>query len=241
MPTPSPSRSQSRSSRRDSATPPRPRPLDALPYAHRLSPFSGEIEPEGVYEWLHFDGSALEDLDGESSRFSESAFSSVTFTGGGYRRSRFDDVWLNAVRMVGTDLSETTWLNSECSAGILAGTEIHSAGMHRVVFHGCKFDSVNLRGAALRDVAFVDCLLRDVDFGGATLTGTSFPGSTLDGVHLRKATLADVGLHEAAGLHIASGLEALNGATISSTQLLDLAPALAQVIGLTVRDGAGRP
>ncbi|MFE2284556.1 pentapeptide repeat-containing protein [Streptomyces sp. NPDC059443] len=154
---------------------PAPRDLPALPYAHRLEPFAGEIEREGAYEWLHFDGSVFEDVQGGSSQFSESAFSSAAFHRGHYRRSRFDDVWMHTVRMVGTDLAETTWLDSECTAGVFAGTEIHVSEMHRTVFHQCKFDSVNLRGSTLK------------------------------------------------------------GATISPVQLLDLAPALARHVGLTVK------
>ncbi|MFD7262343.1 pentapeptide repeat-containing protein [Streptomyces sp. NPDC059874] len=214
---------------------PAPRERDALPYAHRLEPFTGEIEREGTYEWLHFDGSVFEDVQAGSAQFGESTFSSATFARGRYRRSRFDDVWMHAVRMVGTDLAETTWLDSECTAGVFAGTEIHVSEIHRTLFHQCKFDSVNLRGATLKDVAFVDCLLRDVDFGGATLTGVSFPGSTLDTARFDKATVTGVDLSEALALGIASGIEALKGATISAVQLLDLAPALARHIGLTVK------
>ncbi|GAA1279507.1 MULTISPECIES: pentapeptide repeat-containing protein [Streptomyces] len=213
-----------------------PRELARLPYAHRLTPFTGAMEREGTYEWLHFDGCVLEDVDGGSSGFTESAFSAVTLTRGRYRRSQFDDVWLNTVRMVGTDLAETTWMDSECGDVVLAGTELSGSHMNRVAFYNCKFDSVNARMAKLRNVSFVDCLLRDVDFGGAVLTNITFPGSTLDRAHFDNAKMTKVDLREAAGLSIASGLEALKGATISTHQLLDLAPALAQVLGLTVRD-----
>ncbi|WP_372411093.1 pentapeptide repeat-containing protein [Streptomyces luteireticuli] len=213
-----------------------PRDLAGLPFADRLEPFTGEIERAGSYEWVHFDGSVFEDVDGGSSLFSESAFSSVTFNRGRYRRSRFDDVWLHNIRMVGTDLAESRWLDGECIGGVLAGTEIHGAEMYRTVFHQCKLDSVNLRATLLRDVTFVDCLLRDVDFGGATLNGVTFPGSTLDGVRFDRATLNRVDLREAGALRIASGLEGLKGAMISTGQLFDLAPALAQYVGLTVKD-----
>ncbi|WP_171168124.1 pentapeptide repeat-containing protein [Streptomyces sp. I05A-00742] len=213
-----------------------PRDLAALPYAHRLQPFIGEIEQAGTYECLHFDGTVLQDTEGGSSLFSESAFSSAAFERGRYRRSRFDDVWLHTVRMVGTNLAETTWLDTECTAGVFAGTEIHGTEMRRVIFRQCKFDSVNLRAATLRDVVFVDCLLRDVDFGGATLTDLRFPGSTLDRARFDKATLTRVDLREATALGIASGTGSLKGATISTAQLFDLAPVLAQHVGLTVKD-----
>ncbi|HEY9328831.1 MAG TPA: pentapeptide repeat-containing protein [Streptomyces sp.] len=213
-----------------------PRDLNELPYLHRLTSFIGEMEREGSYEWLHFEGRDFQDVDGGSSGFTESAFSAVTFTRGRYRRSQFDDVWLHTVRMVGTDLSETTWMDSECDQVVLAGTEVSGSHMNRVTFYNCKFDSVNARLAKLKNVSFVDCLLRDVDFGGAVLTNVSFPGSTLERAHFDNAKMTKVDLRGADGLNIASGLEALKGAMINTYQLLEQAPALAQVLGLTVKD-----
>ncbi|MFG2181518.1 pentapeptide repeat-containing protein [Streptomyces abikoensis] len=215
---------------------PGPRDLAALPYAHHLQPFTGELEHAGAYEWLHFDGSVFQDAEAGSSLFSQSAFSSATFERGRLRRSRFDEVWLHTVRMVGTNLAETTWLDSECTAGVFAGTEIHGSEMRRAVFRQCKFDSVNFRATSFKDVVFVDCLLRDVDFSGANLADVSFPGSTLDRARIDRATLTRVDLREATALGIVSGIGALSGATISTAQLFDLAPVLAQHLGLTVKD-----
>ncbi|ANW22575.1 pentapeptide repeat-containing protein [Streptomyces clavuligerus] len=213
-----------------------PQDLSELPYAHRLEPFTGEPERDGDYEWAHLDGLALDDIDAGMARFSESALTSVTFTGGRLRRARLDTVWMHNVRTVGTDLAETGWLDTACLSSLLAGTQLHGARLQRVVFQQCKFDSVNLRAAVLREVSFVDCLLRDVDFAGASLTGVTFPGTALDRVGLDRAVLSRVDLREATALGIGSGVEALKGATVSTTQLFDLAPVLARHIGLTVRD-----
>ncbi|MGI5336387.1 pentapeptide repeat-containing protein [Streptomyces sp. CA-181903] len=215
---------------------PAPRELAELPYAHRLEPFTGPMERPGAYESVHFDGSVLEDAEGGRSLFSESAFSSAVFERGSFRRSRFDDVWLHGVRVVGTELADTTWLDAEFTAGVLAGVEAHDAELRRVVFHQCKLDSVNLRGATLREVVFVDCLLRDVDFGGAALTDVRFPGSTLERARFERARPTKVDLRDATALGIAAGLGDLGGATISTPQLFDLAPALAGHIGLIVED-----
>jgi uncharacterized protein YjbI with pentapeptide repeats len=213
-----------------------PRELSDLPYAHRLEPFIGDLEREGDYEWLRIEDRTIDDVDAGMARFNESVLSSVAFTGGRLRRARLDTVWMHNIRTVGTDLAETTWLDTECISSLLAGTQFYGAHVQRAVFHRCKFDSVNLRAAKLRDVAFVDCLLRDVDFAGATLTGVSFPGTTLDRVDFTKATLARVDLRGAASLSITSGADALRGAVISTPQLFDLAPVLAQHVGLIVKD-----
>ncbi|MFG3001422.1 pentapeptide repeat-containing protein [Streptomyces sp. NPDC048340] len=79
-------------------------------------------------------------------------------------------------------------------------------------------------------------LLRDVDFGQATFTDVAFPGTTLDRARFDRAVMNRVDLRDAAGLHIASGIEALKGATISTAQLFDIAPAFAQQAGITVKD-----
>ncbi|MEU0939627.1 MULTISPECIES: pentapeptide repeat-containing protein [unclassified Embleya] len=212
------------------------RELTQLPYAHRLVAFEGELERDGDHEFAHFDGDAFVESVAGGSAFTSSAFSSVTFTGGRYRRARFDDVWLHSVRVVGSDLVDTSWMDAEFAASVLAGIEAFGATMRRVVFHHCKFDSVNLRKTRLREVSFVDCLLRDVDLAGATLTDVTFPGSTLERIRLDNAQLSRVDLRDAGALDIASGIDALRGATIDSAQLLDLAPALAQLLGLIVKD-----
>ncbi|MGW3497387.1 pentapeptide repeat-containing protein [Streptomyces sp. NPDC001020] len=213
-----------------------PRELADLPYASYLEPLRGDLEWEGDYDTIHADGNTFEEADAGSARFTESAFSSVTFDGGRMRRARFNEVWFHNVRWVATDLAETDWLDSEVVSSALAGVEAFRAKLCRVNFFNCKFDSVNWRTADMRQVRFVDCLLRDVDFGGATLTNVTFPGSSLSGVRLGKARLTNVDLRGAAALEICEGIESLRGATIDNSQLMYLAPAFAQALGVTVKD-----
>jgi uncharacterized protein YjbI with pentapeptide repeats len=215
---------------------PTPRELPDLPYASHLVPFTGALVREGDYDTAHFDGGEFEGAEADGARFLECALSSVTFTGGSYRRARFNDVWLHTVRWVGADLAETSWLDSEIIASALAGVEIFGAELLRVTFHNCKFDSFNARAARLRNVSFVDCLLRDADFGGATLTDVTFPGSALDNVRFAGARMSGVDLRGATALGITEGFDAMKGATITSAQLLDLAPLFAGALGIAVKE-----
>ncbi|MER6560509.1 pentapeptide repeat-containing protein [Streptomyces sp. NPDC001027] len=194
------------------------------------------MQRKEVYEWIHIDSQNIDDSDRDMSRFIESAFSSVNFNGGRMQHGRFDTVWMHNVRLLGTALTSTTWLDTECRSSLLAGTQLHGAELQRTVFHQCKLDSVNLRGAKLRDVTFLDCSLGDVDFGGATLEGVFFPGTALDQVDFAKGSLTRVDLREVTALGLASGAEDLRGAIINTRQLLDLAPDLAQHASLTVKD-----
>ncbi len=213
-----------------------PRELADLSYARFLEAFQVELEPDSDYESVHIDGIDFADPDARGVRFNESALTTVQFTGGMFRYGRFDDVWLRAVRWIGTNLGQSGWLNSEFVECALSGVEAVGAELRRIRFEGCKFDSVNLRNASLQDVTFSDCVLRDTDFGEATLRRVSFPGSRLDGITLHGSSLHDVDLRGATTLDITAGIDSLRGATVSTPQLLDLAPAFARAAGITVRD-----
>lgn len=217
---------------------PPPRQLAELPYAEYLIPAPANEAPERdtTHDCIHFENTTFQDTDHGSPRFLECAFSGATFTAGRYRSARFNDVWMDSVRLLSTDLAESDWQDTEMIAGSLAGVEAFSAELRRVTFHNCKFDSVNLRAAKLHDAAFSNCLLRDVDLSGAELHRVTFPGSTLDQVRLEKAQLTEVDLRDTAALAITADHDALRGATISTAQLLDLAPFFAQVLGIEVSD-----
>ncbi|MEV6279869.1 pentapeptide repeat-containing protein [Nocardia sp. NPDC051832] len=212
------------------------RALTDLAFARRLEPFEGELESDQEYDNAHLADRQFEEPDCRGSRFTESALTELTFQRGTLRFTRFADVWLRGVRLIGTNLGQTDWQDAEFIDSAWSGVEIVSAGVRRVRFEGCKFESVNFRNSTLREVEFVDCVLRDVDFAEAALRQITFPGSTLQRIALDRARLQDVDLRGARSLDIANGLDALRGATVNYGQLMDLAPAFAQAAGLIVRE-----
>ena len=215
-----------------------PDELADLSYAELLQPHTGPLTVEGDYDTVHFDRLGYE--DGEvagGSRFLESAVTDCVFAGTDLRRSRFNDVWAQGTRFTGASLAETDWLDSSLTGCSLAGVELFGAVLRRVVVRRCKLDSVNLRGAALHDVVFEDCVLRDVDFAEAKLDGVTFPGSRIERARFGRATMTRADLRGAVSIDLADGYDSLRGAVISPGQLLDLAPALAATLGITVEDG----
>ncbi|WP_194818698.1 pentapeptide repeat-containing protein [Nocardia sp. XZ_19_385] len=212
------------------------RALTDLPFARRLTPFDGELESDQEYDNAHVADQQLEEPDCRGSRFIESALTELTVLRGSLRFTRFADVWMRGVRLVGTNLGQSDWQDAELVDSAWSGVEIVSAGLRRIRFEGCKFESVNFRNSNLREVEFVDCVLRDVDFAEAALRQITFPGSTLMRIALDRARLQDVDLRGARSIDIASGLDALRGATINYGQLMDLAPAFAQAAGIIVRE-----
>jgi uncharacterized protein YjbI with pentapeptide repeats len=214
-----------------------PRELADLPYAAALRPHTGGLAPDGNYDTARFSDVAFDEPSAANARFLECAFTQVSFQGGQLKRGRFTDVWLRDVRLTGVDLAETEWLDATVIAAAAAGISAIGARLRRVAFHGCKLDSVNFRGAMLTEVAFDDCLLRHVDFGGAKLTRTAFPRSRLSRCEFTGARLDRVDLR-GAELGITIGPDSLRGAIISAAQLMDIAPLLAENLGITV-DPAG--
>jgi uncharacterized protein YjbI with pentapeptide repeats len=209
--------------------------LADLPYADALTTYDGPWRPDETYDTIHVDGGTLEGIDAAHARFLECAFTQVTFDGGSLRRARLNDVWAHEARLVATDLAESEWLDATFIDSVLAGTQVYGAELRRVVFQGCKLDSVNFREAALTEVRFENCVLRGADFAGAELDRVSFPGCRLGEVDLTGVTLKKVDLR-GAELDITGGHESLRGAIMSTAQLIDLAPALAQSLGITVAD-----
>ena len=217
---------------------PIPQSLSDLPYAERLEPHDGRWTPGDDHDTVRFSAAHVEDPDGSGSSFLDCAFTGVTFDGGRLRRARFVDAWAQEMRLVGTDLSESSWQDCALLGSIAAGVNLSAAHLTRVVFRGCKLDAVNFRFCGLTDVRFEDCLLREVDFGGATLTRTSFPGSRLTRTILAGATLDRVDLR-GAELGLTIDPRSMRGAVISPAQLLDLAPLLAETLGIDVAEPDG--
>ena len=220
-----------------------PRNLTDLPFADELHEADGDLELEGYYDRVLFDGSNFADADAGGARFMESALTGVTFDGGRLRRARLSDVWLSETRLVGSDVAEASWTDVWFNGCVLAGVQAFSGVLRRVTFRGCKLDSVNFRECKLTDVLFEDCVLRDADFGGAKLTRVRFPGCQLSGADFTKVTCEDVDLRgavlgdpgaETAGIR--AGYDSLRGVRIDTLQLMTLAPLLAHHLGITVEE-----
>jgi uncharacterized protein YjbI with pentapeptide repeats len=213
-----------------------PRELADLPYAAALRPHEGGLTSDEEYDSEHFDQLAFADATAPNARFIECAFTHVSFQAGQLRRARFTDVWLHDVRMMMTDLAETSWQDVTLAGSAIAGAEAFGAQLRRVTFRECKLDSVNFRDAAIVDVTFDNCLLRGVDFGSAALTRTAFTNSRLDGTDFSRAALDEVDFR-GAELGITISPESLRGAIITAGQLSAIAPMLAEILGVVVADG----
>lgn len=211
------------------------RELDDLPFAASLAEHTGGVAAGCAYETVLFDGLSLDEPDVPDAAFTECALRGVSASGGSMRRVSFRETWVCDLRLTGTTLAESRWLDVMLSGAVLAGTQAYRTGFNRVSFTDSKLEGVNFRGSRLTDVTFVNCVLRDVDFAGATLTRTSFSGSQLSAVDMSKVTMVQVDLRDAE-LGLIIDESSLRGSIIGTAQLIALAPTLAQTLGVTVSD-----
>ncbi|MFT2018304.1 pentapeptide repeat-containing protein [Streptomyces sp. 796.1] len=195
---------------------------------------AGGLEVEGDYDGVEFADLDLRDQDGAGARFLDCALRRCALDETVLGNARFIDSVLDGVHGVGTDLAGAGLRDVELTDARLGGAQAHGGAWERVVVRGGKIDYLNLRRATLKDVTFEDCVLVEADFGGAELERVSFAGCTVRRVDFTAARLADVDLRNVAELDVARGLDALSGATISPSQLLDLAPAFAAQLGIRV-------
>ena len=82
-----------------------------------------------------------------NARFLECAFRQVSITDGQLQRSGLRYVWARDLRLTGTTLAESSWLEVTLIGSALAGVQLYGASCGDVVFSGCKLDSVNFRAA----------------------------------------------------------------------------------------------
>ena len=117
----------------------------------------------------------------------------------------------------------------------LTGAELAEAVLRDVTFDGCRVDLVGLRHARLERVVFRDCRMAECDLYGSSLTDVLFERCELRDATLSAAKLRHVELRgcDLTGLR---GPEALRGARMSWTDVLENAALFATVLGIEIVD-----
>jgi uncharacterized protein YjbI with pentapeptide repeats len=145
----------------------------------------------------------------------------------------FVDSVLDAVEVVSLDAAGSSWWNVEVTGSRVGSGALYDSTWRSVHASRCKLGYLNLRDAQLTDVVFSDCTIEELDLARATASRLAFPGSRIARIELTGSRLADVDLRDAR-VDDVGNLEGLRGASITTAQLLDLAPALAARLGIRV-------
>ena len=135
-----------------------------------------------------------------------------------------------------TDLTpRSTWHTVELADSRIGAWEIYDADVESVLIEDCRLGFANLVGTALRDVLIRGTRIDELDLSGIDAQRIRFEDCRVGVLRLCGGSLSDVDLR---GLEMTavSGIGSLAGATISSGQLTELAPLLAQHLGLRIKD-----
>lgn len=125
------------------------------------------------------------------------------------------------------------WRDVDIEGSRFGVAELYEASLSGVRLSVSKLDLINLRGADLSDVLIQDCTLGELDLTSATVARTALRGCRVETLVLSGSRCAGVDLTGAEVGRIV-GLEGMRGVIVNPQQLMDLAPALAEQLGITV-------
>jgi len=193
------------------------------------------LEPGADLDGLEVVGHRLDGQDGSSARVLECSFSGCSLDGVRLDHARVIDTTVADSRAGELLLASSTWQDSAWTDLRLGAVQAYGSTWTRMRVSGGKIDYLNLRDAHLTDVTFVGVMIDELDLARVKATKLSFEDCRVRRLLLSGATHRDTDLRGIAGLEQIEGIDGLAGATISPDQLVDLAPALADHVGLRVR------
>lgn len=155
------------------------------------------------------------------------------FDGTNLQGSRMRETRLERCEATSLGLTRTELREVEFAACRFGDLQMYDTTARMVHIEDCRLGYVNLRGAELVDITFTNCTIEDLDLGGARVERLALPGCRVRSLTVGEGSLRDVDLR-GAELSEITGIEALRGATVSPEQLHELAPLLADHLGIQI-------
>ena len=190
-------------------------------------------------------GEMVEDLQLAGADLSGTDLSAISLLGCRLSEVFTDDTDLSAARLVDCRLERlsatylhsprSTWRTVELVDSRIGAWELYDADVDSLLIEDCRLGFTNLAGTAVRDVLIRATRIDELDLSGIDAQRVRFEDCRVGTLLLHGGSLSDVDLR---GLEmtVVSGVGSLAGATVSSGQLTELAPLLAQHLGLRVTD-----
>lgn len=127
----------------------------------------------------------------------------------------------------------SSWRDVVVTGSRLGAVEAYESTWRTVLVEDGKLGYLNARGSQWTDVSLHGSVVDELDLSGARLSRVSLAGCRIGTLRLTAATLTDVDLRDTR-LEVIEGLAGLAGAWVSETQLRELAPLLADHLGIRV-------
>jgi uncharacterized protein YjbI with pentapeptide repeats len=204
-----------------------------------LAPFTvGGLEAGSDYEGLAFDDLDLGGQPGIGASFRQCRLARCGLDAVGMARTSWSSCLLVDAHGATVDVADSTWrevIVRDARIGALSGP---GASLTHVRIRGGKIDYLVLAGSRLRDVAIEDCVVGELDLAGAEVRNLTIEGGVVDVLDVNAARLAGLDLRRTR-LGAVRGVGSLRGAVMTPGQLIDLAPMLAEQIGIRIEPEPG--
>ena len=214
---------------------PRP-PVLAAPDLGRLR--DGEVDELSA-------GEMVEDLRLVEADLSGSDLSALTLLSCRSSEVFANDTDLAAARLVDCRLERlsatylhsprSTWRTVELVDSRIGAWELYDADVESLLMEDCRLGFTNLAGTAVRDLLIRATRIDELDLSSIDAQRVRFEDCRVGTLRLHGGSLSDIDLR-GLEMRVVSGVGSLAGATINSQQLSELAPLLAQHLGLRVTD-----
>ena len=190
-------------------------------------------------------GEMVEDLELVEADLSGGDLSALTLLSCRFSEVFANDTDLATARLVDCRLERlsatylhsprSTWRTVELVDSRIGAWELYDADVESVLIEDCRLGFANLAGTAVRDLLIRATRIDELDLSGIDAQRVRFEDCRVGTLRLHGGSLSDIDLR---GLEmtVVNGVGSLAGATISSGQLSELAPLLAQHLGLRVED-----
>ena len=190
-------------------------------------------------------GEMVEDLELVEADLSGGDLSALTLLSCRFSEVFANDTDLAAARLVDCRLERlsatylhsprSTWRTVELIDSRIGAWELYDADVESLLIEDCRLGFTNLAGTTVRDLLIRATRIDELDLSGIDAQRVRFEDCQVGTLRLHGGSLSDVDLR---GLEMrtVSGVGSLAGVTVSSGQLSELAPLLAQHLGLQVTD-----
>ena len=190
-------------------------------------------------------GEMVEDLELVEADLSSGDLSALTLLSCRFSEVFANDTDLAAARLVDCRLERlsatylhsprSTWRTVELVDSRIGAWELYDADVESLLMEDCRLGFTNLAGTTVRDLLIRATRIDELDLSGIVAQRIRFEDCQVGTLRLHGGSLSDVDLR---GLEMrtVSGVGSLAGATVSSGQISELAPLLAQHLGLRVTD-----
>ncbi len=191
------------------------------------------LEPHETVEGERFTAADLAGRDLSGATFLECEFIGLAAHETDLRAATFVETRLDRLDAPIFAAPRSRFREVAIASSRLGSAEFFEASWSSVRFDQCKLGYLNLGGGVLEDVQFTDCTIDELDLSDARVTRLSFENCDVRTLRLTRARLTDVDLR---GLELNALLDAegLRGATLSDTQVAQLATLFAAQLGIRV-------